>query len=225
MSLDGLLTTRDIKDIFAEEISAAGGTVSDTFDDGERLFVRSVVPQVREVRAADQLQGGVALRADDHDVWIHPYVFRLVCRNGAIIAQALQTRQIECQQFVTPDEAAGAIRSAIQACADEETFLGAVQEIRSAIASPVDLALNLLPMLARLPTAAATEVFRSIVERFYLEPDRSRFSLMNAVTALARDTADPELRWRLEELGGGIPAGRPLVRQPDDRAAANVLVG
>jgi hypothetical protein len=29
---------------------------------------------------------------------------------------------------------------------------------------------------------------------------------MNAVTAVARDTRDPGLRWHLEELGGGVPA-------------------
>jgi len=30
--------------------------------------------------------------------------------------------------------------------------------------------------------------------------------VLNAITALARDTADPEQKWNLEELGGGIPA-------------------
>jgi hypothetical protein len=29
---------------------------------------------------------------------------------------------------------------------------------------------------------------------------------MNAITSLARDTRDPERRWRLEELGGGMLA-------------------
>jgi hypothetical protein len=29
---------------------------------------------------------------------------------------------------------------------------------------------------------------------------------MNAVTSLARDSRDPDDRWRLEELGGGIGA-------------------
>jgi hypothetical protein len=33
----------------------------------------------------------------------------------------------------------------------------------------------------------------------------SRFDLMNAVTATARNLTDPEARWRLEELGGAIP--------------------
>ena len=32
---------------------------------------------------------------------------------------------------------------------------------------------------------------------------------MNAVTSVARDTRDPELRWRLEEFGGGIPVAMP----------------
>jgi hypothetical protein len=47
---------------------------------------------------------------------------------------------------------------------------------------------------------------------------------MNAVTSVARDTRDPELRWRLEEFGGGIPA---LARDPSPRlddARAGVLV-
>jgi hypothetical protein len=68
-------------------------------------------------------------------------------------------------------------------------------------------------------------VARAILERFFREPDRSRFALMNAVTSVARDTADPELRWRLEEMGGGIPVGRAPGLQPDDRAAVAVPVG
>ena len=46
---------------------------------------------------------------------------------------------------------------------------------------------------------------------------------MNAVTSVARDTRDPETRWRLEELGGGIAilAARGPGRSPD-RAAATV---
>jgi hypothetical protein len=43
---------------------------------------------------------------------------------------------------------------------------------------------------------------------------------MNAVTSVARDTRDPELRWRLEELGGGVPiAVRPRSPRPDEAHA------
>jgi hypothetical protein len=39
---------------------------------------------------------------------------------------------------------------------------------------------------------------------------------MNAVTSVARDTADPEVRWPLEEMGGGICAGLTAVLEPED---------
>ena len=62
-----------------------------------------------------------------------------------------------------------------------------------------------------------------VVERYFLGEDRSRYGLMNAVTAVARDTRDPEIRWGLEEFGGGLAVGcRP---GPDgDRAPARAAV-
>jgi hypothetical protein len=39
------------------------------------------------------------------------------------------------------------------------------------------------------------------------------FGLVNAVTSVARDQKDPQVRWRLEELGGGILA----MRFPSDK--------
>ena len=49
-------------------------------------------------------------------------------------------------------------------------------------------------------------VMEDIVSRFTRGRDDSVFGLINAVTSVARDTRDPETRWRLEELGGSIPA-------------------
>jgi hypothetical protein len=62
---------------------------------------------------------------------------------------------------------------------------------------------------------------RDILRRYEQGQDRSRFGLMNAVTSAARDTRDPELRWGLEELGGGIPALRPPVRRTGGTAATH----
>ncbi len=45
-----------------------------------------------------------------------------------------------------------------------------------------------------------------IVRIFVQADDRSAFGLMNAVTSVARDQDDPQVRWHLEELGGGVPA-------------------
>jgi len=81
------LTTADVLAVFTDE-SRHDGTVTDTFQDGHVYFTRSVLPRVEEARPGDQLQGGVALKANEAGVWLHPYVLRLVCRNGAIVAQA-----------------------------------------------------------------------------------------------------------------------------------------
>ena len=82
MSRHVWLKTSDVHDAFATEIQAAGGTVLEAFDDGNRLFARSVLPRLEEVRPRDNVQGGAALRAAETGVWVYPYVYRVVCRTG-----------------------------------------------------------------------------------------------------------------------------------------------
>jgi hypothetical protein len=220
MPLDAHLTTAEIGALFADEVTAAGGTVSETFNDGVRLFTRSVLPHVRPVRTGDPVQAGVALRAGEGGVWVHPYVFRQVCRNGAIIAHALQTRHLEADEFGSPEGARFAVREAVRACCDEETFAHAARAMRSAATQTADVGLNVLTALSRVPPEVGTRIFRMVVERFFTGDDRSQYGLMNAVTSVARDTPDPEIRWGLEEFGGGIAVGRDPVPEPDGTAAA-----
>jgi hypothetical protein len=221
MSLHDWLTTADIQGVFAEEIRAAGGTILETFDDGRRLFVRSLLPRLEEVRPHDKVQGGVALRATEGEVWVHPYVFRLVCRNGAIRAHALASRHVAADDFITIEEAGGAVREAVQACCANEVFATGANEMRSAQVGEIDAILNLMPLLGHLPAGSRNQMIDSILAQFEAGSDRSRFGLMNAVTATARDVPDPELRWRLEEFGGGIPATLPT--DPRDHGAAEAL--
>jgi hypothetical protein len=191
------------------EIAAQGGTVTDTFDDGARLFQRAVLPEEREVQHRDRVKGGVALRATEDDVWVHPYVFRQICSNGAIIARATQTRHIERSEFVSYDaaetELAGAVREAIQDCCSPEAFQTSADAMRSSINASVDMALNVASMFSRLPEEIRSEFFTRILDKFLKSSTHSRFDLMNAVTATARNVTNPEARWRLEELGGAIP--------------------
>lgn len=225
MSRDAGLTTAELRSTFADVITAAGGTVSDTFDDGGRLFTRSILPSVRHVRPGDQVQGGVALRATEHDVWVHPYLFRQVCRNGAIMAHAIQTRHIDNLDWLPASEATFAVEEAIQACCADEVFSVAAEQMRSSREMEADLALNLLPHLSQLPTSVQAQVLGDILDRYDRERDQSRFGLMNAITSVARDTRDPELRWRLEELGGGVPVAPVPTPLPDDAAARLLMVG
>jgi hypothetical protein len=219
MSRNAGFTTRDIMAIFADEIAAAGGSVSDTFDDGERLFTRSVLPEAREVRPRDRVQGGVALKATAEEAWVHPYVFRLVCKNGAIRAHAVETRHITEIRYLDPQAAGAAVREAVRACCSPQAFTAGVAEIRSANQTEADVAIGLLAFMGSHGQQMRGPVLRRVMDQFFQEGDRSRFGLMNAVTAVARDTEDPETRWRLEGLGGGIPAGLSPKPVRDDRTA------
>jgi hypothetical protein len=225
MSLNSFPALQDISALFAKEVSAAGGAVTESLLLGTRLFLRATLPPLREVRLGDKLQAGVALRATENEAWIHPYVFRQVCRNGAIVAHALQSRHLEAGDFATTDETDAAIAEAVRVCCEDEAFAEASGDMNAARDKVADVTLNLLPVLSRLRPELGTQIFRMIVERFFDGEDASRYGLMNAVTSVARDTPDPEVRWNLEELGGGIPVGRPPAPELDDLAAEAVAAG
>ncbi len=224
MPLDCSLTTARVHEAFADEVGRHGGEVMNRFDDGQRLFARSVLPAAAEVRPGDGLRGGVAVRAFGGDVWVHPYVFRLVCKNGAIRAQTIASRRVTVGS--DPDLAAWSIREAVADCCQPDVFVASVAEARSAVDAEVDLALTLLPLIGRLAGHGGGGIVRQIVERFFADGDRSRFGLMNAVTSVARDTADPQVRWNLEEFGGGVPAAAktPPRLPPAQRRAARRTV-
>jgi hypothetical protein len=210
MSYYDWLSTTDIHDAFSAEIQAAGGTVLDAFDDGCRLFARSTLPRLEEVRPHDKLQGGVALRATETEVWVHPYVYRLVCRNGAIAAHALESRCIKADDVPNPEDAIEEIRETVRACSADDVFMVQAGKIRAASSMDVtDAMLNMMAVLAHLPPRARDQIMQSVLDQYASAGDSTRYGLMNAVTATARDTRDPDLRWRLEELGGSIPALRP----------------
>jgi hypothetical protein len=222
------LTTQEIGAIFADEMETAGGRVSDRFDDGTRLFLRAVLPDEREVRPGDRLRGGVAVRATHEEISVHPYIFRQVCSNGAIRAHAMQSRRLERAGFSPGDvpEVEFALREAVRACCLDEAFAGGVAEMRSSLESGMDLALTMMPMMSRLLEGGAPhEIVETILGRLFESRDTSRFGLMNAVTAFARDTTDPELRWRLEVLGGGIPVAAGEAARQRGRVREPFLVG
>lgn len=57
-----------------------------------------------------------------------------------------------------------------------------------------------------------------VLSQYRKEGDRSRFGLAQAITAVARDVQDPELKWDLEKLGGAVALG--TLRRTGDGAGA-----
>ena len=134
------LATQEIQALFNEEILHAGGFNSDTFDDGHWLFARSILPWVADVRPRDEMQGGVALRAAECEIVIHPYLFRTVCQNGAIMAHAIQTRRVENSDFRLREEVTEELREAVRISCVQEVFTDAIQEVRLTVHREVDAA-------------------------------------------------------------------------------------
>lgn len=218
MTMELLPETAAIRTAFAQEVIDAGGTMTGVFDDGHRLFLRSTFPGPRDVRPGDGTQRGVALRTRDDEILIHPYLFRQVCRNGAIMARAIETRAIERFEFATRPEAEQAVvvevREAVRDCADEHILDDAVDRMRVMADAEADAALTLLSAVLNLPRRDAAHWFDSIQGRYRRGADRTMYGLMNAITSVARDVVDPDARWRLEELGGRmltvlLPARKP----------------
>ena len=200
-------TTSDVREAFVDEITSLGGSIADVFDDGERLYLRAVLSLASNVRPGDRVNAGVALRASGPDVLVHPYTFRQVCSNGAIAAHVIDTLQIEriATRVVVPTyETAVAldeIRSAVRACAAPEVFTTISAEMQQAADRPINFI-----TIASLFGLTTAEHGSEIMFRFMEGGDSTVFGLMNAVTSVARHIRDPETRWRLEMLGGTVPA-------------------
>ncbi len=120
----------------------------------------------------------------------------------------LKRRHIERRGSDSDDpdaELAAAVRDAIQDCCSPEAFENAADAMRASVGAPIDMAINIASMFSRLPEEFRAEFFSLILDQFAKSSSHTRFDWMNAVTAVARTTINPEARWRLEEAGGAIP--------------------
>jgi hypothetical protein len=228
MTIELVPSPQAIREAFAREVADAGGEVSDAFDDGRRLFLRSIFPGAVEVRPGDRMQRGVALRSRESEILIHPYFFRQVCRNGTIAVRAAEARRVDRYENATCPGAEEAVltevREAVRGCSDERILARAASQVRTMAETEADVALGILPALVKMKPDDASRLLDLILGRFERGSDRSKFGLMNAVTSVARDTRDPDTRWRLEEAGGGMLAPLTPAPTPDAAPAAMILV-
>ena len=124
MPTSSAVTTAQILYVFTDEIAAHGGRVTNTYQENQRLFVRSVLPREEEVRAGDRVQGGVALKATSCGVWLYPYLFRQICQNGAIVTRTLAKLSLEDLNEKEPEEVLEEIREGVAVCCNVEVFSG-----------------------------------------------------------------------------------------------------
>ncbi len=107
-------------------------------------------------------------------------------------------------EHVSPVELEIDLRESVRMCIREQDFEGYAEKMKRARGLFPDPRLTLMPHLSRLPADQASEILEETHRRFADGADESRYGLINAVTSLARDTRNPELRWSLETIGGAL---------------------
>jgi hypothetical protein len=208
----------EILETFEQQVRELGGTVPDVYAEGDLLYARAVLGGAVEARPGDRIHGGVAVRTHDTEILVHPYSYRVVCTNGAIAAFATGSRVVERVELAAPtpviNNVLEELRAAIRVAAAPAALDASVRAMRTAAQREADVMLQLIPLLPHMPPGMRAGLVRTIVRRFEAGRDASIFGLVNAVTSVARDTGDPETRWRLEELGGGMLARVPERPKP-----------
>ncbi len=231
-------STAALHQLFGATIASLGGTVLDAEDTGAAMYARAVLPEVADVRRGDMVQGGVAVRVVGGEAFVHPFILRQVCVNGAVRTYAVGTRVIE-RVDAPPRVAAaqhGAIQSALDAFEDAvrqaaapARFAEGVREMQSAIdirATAAIERLRLRALLMALPEQGlAGELRRAmwpLLSRALtsgVDGDRSAYAFGNAITAAAREAANPAIRWAMEEYGAAV-FGATILEHSPPRAAA-----
>jgi len=188
-----------VRDLFQETFREMDGKIIDSTEARGIVYARATVPRTRSVRKGDEFFGGVAMRASDAGVSIHPFTFRVVCSNGAVMSRSRLSRSFEfdCEWDL---RMRFQLRQAFEVCASEPAFEESIASVQSALDLEVDMAMMMMDL--KLPT----RMLRAFLERFIEDREsNTAYGWMNAVTATARTVRDPEERWELEKLGAMIP--------------------
>lgn len=206
------VTAGAVEAIFREEVAGLSGEVSNIVVKGPSVFARAVLPLALAVGMGDRVRGGVALRMANDQLNVCPYIFRIVCRNGAVFVQAFHTWTERHISRRDPVELVNALRDAVRSCGSGAAFAAGGKAMRESRLSEANDPAQLLRSVQSRRIAEAT--LAAIIDRHMVFGDMTRFGLMNAITSLARDTRDPALAWRLEDLGGRV-AMAPRPRGPE----------
>ena len=218
---------QEIRNVATEEVVALGGKVHASFEDERRIYLKYLFPLVRDVRPNDTVQAGITVAAIDKDLLIAPFALRFVCQNGVIIPLASMSNRLErlSSWASHPQRVAfmSKLRQDIRDVSNGKRFLAIVDLMKSATIFTIDGPSELMCTISAYAEVQMENRYEKIMKRYEAEADRSRYGLMNAVTSVARDERDPDMQWRLEELGGGILVKRPSPIKPRPISARRMV--
>ena len=188
------------------------------------MYIKAVAPRLQgEVRVGDIVQAGVSLRNSEVGagaVVIQPFVYRLVCKNGAMVndsrfrANHVGARITTDEQFagMLSDEAIAAddhalllrFRDVLRGMLTQEFFDACVGKMRDAtedrMTGDIPATVNAYAKSVSLSQNEESGVLRHLIEG----GDLSRYGLMNAVTRFSQDVEKYDRAHELEVIGGAV---------------------
>lgn len=218
------LENRDLAFLALDCFTKAGAQVIRADMSDRHLYIKATTPMMQgEVRVGDIVQGGLLIRNSEvgaSRLAIQPFVNRLRCTNGMVIAEMLggagfsqihlggrkaqgvyqfsdQTMQLENLAIFSK------IRDVIRQTFEPGWFNATVAVLKATTENKVPLperAIGNVVDMAGLPDST-----RDAILRAYLgEPDPTQYGIVQSITATAKACPSPEDRVAMEELGGRL---------------------
>lgn len=189
-----------------------------------KMYMKFVFPGTRtEVAVGDTVESGVIVSNSEVGmgaVSVRQFMHRLVCLNGAVIDDAKFSRRHSGKSLMGDDGSSREIfqrdtieasqkalqlqiRDMVLAAANPSSFASTVERIKGAqtekLVNP-EKAVKQLVSTFSLTETESGHIFRHLIEG----GDVSRWGLVNAVTAAAKDSATYDRATELETVGGGL---------------------
>ena len=193
-----------------------GGTIARDNEKRDKRYLASTFPNCKEaIQPGDLINGGLALHLSPEKATLYQYTLRLWCANGM-----MRTQAGKAQEFNPYDEAAFDEALHEQYHYMAEQLKESASLFRQSLLHPAGESMPqyILQTLNALEARHSWEegLASAVLEERALRARRShrpismlregisRFDLINAVTAMARDEKDPRMQWELEKLGGQL---------------------
>ena len=188
------------------------------------LYIKAVAPRVAgEVRKGDVVQAGVCVRNSEVGagaVVIEPFVYRLVCLNGATMKDSrfrahhlgARVSNEDAISGMLTDEAIAAddnalmlrVRDVLRAAVSQKFLDACIGKMRDAagdmVTGDVPAAIEVLAAKVALTRDESSSVLRHLI----VGGDLSRYGVMNAVTRFSQDVDSYDRASELEAIGGKI---------------------
>jgi len=191
-----------------------------------RLYFKAVTEKLTfEVDVGDVVQAGIVISNSEvglGSVAVEPLLYRLVCKNGAIISDRAMRKYHVGRHHQNLDELTELFRDETRK-ANDQAFLMKLQDITRAAFDQVqfDQVKNIaIDAHTRKIEAGPNQVLDRVTETFGLKKDetegvlqalisgsgrdQTQWGLANAVTSVANTTEDYERATELEKIGGRI---------------------